>query len=182
MFATALAFALGTSGQVSEEDMIALVLFACSTEPAAPAPPPAGFFPLEVEKITAEMGSSQAQPRVYNFWATWCGPCMRELPHLHEVAESRDDFELVLVNVDLPDLHDTKVKATLSRLGLESYRNLALTTDDPVAAMMQVEDWPNTVPVTMLVQPDGSKFNQFNVAISADRLNTELDAMHASRR
>jgi thiol-disulfide isomerase/thioredoxin len=155
--------------------MIALALFACSTEPAAPAPPPAGFFPVEVSAIVDEMAAEQAKPRVYNFWATWCGPCMRELPALRSVAASRDDFELVLVNVDLPDLHDTKVRPAMKRLDLEGLRNLALVSTDPAGDMLQVEDWPSTLPVTMIVRPDGTKAQQFNVGITAKRLNAALD-------
>ncbi len=37
-----------------------------------------------------------------NFWATWCGPCTEEIPHLNELHESLDpyDFELLGINID----------------------------------------------------------------------------------
>jgi Peroxiredoxin len=37
-----------------------------------------------------------------NFWATWCGPCAKEIPHLNELHESFDpyDFELLGINLD----------------------------------------------------------------------------------
>jgi len=37
-----------------------------------------------------------------NFWATWCGPCAEEIPHLNELHESLDpyDFELLGINLD----------------------------------------------------------------------------------
>ena len=37
-----------------------------------------------------------------NFWATWCGPCAEEIPHLNELHESFDpyDFELLGINLD----------------------------------------------------------------------------------
>ncbi len=39
---------------------------------------------------------------VVNFWATWCGPCRRELPDLSQIAEElkEKDFKLVGVSVD----------------------------------------------------------------------------------
>ncbi len=37
-----------------------------------------------------------------NFWATWCGPCAEEIPHLNKLHESLDsyDFELLGINLD----------------------------------------------------------------------------------
>lgn len=37
-----------------------------------------------------------------NFWATWCGPCTEEIPHLNKLHEAFDpyDFELLGINLD----------------------------------------------------------------------------------
>jgi len=37
-----------------------------------------------------------------NFWATWCGPCAEEIPHLIKIHNSLDpyDFELLGINLD----------------------------------------------------------------------------------
>ena len=37
-----------------------------------------------------------------NFWATWCGPCTEEIPHLNKIHDSLDpyDFELLGINID----------------------------------------------------------------------------------
>ena len=38
---------------------------------------------------------------IYSFWATWCGPCMKEMPHLYKIMEDLDPkkYELLLINV-----------------------------------------------------------------------------------
>jgi thiol-disulfide isomerase/thioredoxin len=52
---------------------------------------------------------------VVSFWASWCGPCQRELPALTEWAKTRPDVEFIAVNVDrkksdaLPFLKKVKV-------------------------------------------------------------------------
>jgi len=41
---------------------------------------------------------------IVNFWATWCGPCLREIPMLKELQASRPDLQVVGIAIDKPDL------------------------------------------------------------------------------
>ena len=41
-----------------------------------------------------------------NFWATWCGPCIDELPHIQAVSDSWSDGKLVILAIALRDLED----------------------------------------------------------------------------
>jgi len=160
--------------------MITLALLACSTAPPTqPALPalPTGFYPVRVEELKSEISASSAKPRVYNFWATWCAPCIQELPAIRAVAQARDDFELVLVNVDMPSLHKTKVKATLKRFELDGYRNLGLLDADPAYALTQVEGWPNSIPVTFVVTPEGRRAKQFNTMVNEQMLVETIEAL-----
>lgn len=55
---------------------------------------------------------------VINFWATWCVPCVEELPEfvkLYNENKDRDDFEMVLVSLDRSADYDTKVKSFVAK-------------------------------------------------------------------
>jgi thiol-disulfide isomerase/thioredoxin len=39
-----------------------------------------------------------------NFWATWCGPCLREIPMLKEMQTARPDLQIVGIAIDKRDL------------------------------------------------------------------------------
>ena len=43
------------------------------------------------------------KPLLINFWATWCGPCLREIPILKELQTSRPDVQVVGIAVDRRD-------------------------------------------------------------------------------
>ena len=44
------------------------------------------------------------KPLLINFWATWCGPCLREIPMLKELQASHSDLQVVGIAIDKPDL------------------------------------------------------------------------------
>jgi thiol-disulfide isomerase/thioredoxin len=43
------------------------------------------------------------KPLLINFWATWCGPCLREIPMLKELQARRPDVQVVGIAVDRRD-------------------------------------------------------------------------------
>jgi thiol-disulfide isomerase/thioredoxin len=43
------------------------------------------------------------KPLIINFWATWCGPCLREIPMLKELQASRPDLQVVGIAIDKRD-------------------------------------------------------------------------------
>jgi thiol-disulfide isomerase/thioredoxin len=93
--------------------------------------------------------------RLVNFWATWCGPCVREFPELVEINRMYRgrDFEMASVNLEGPDLKD-KVLSFLKKYEA-SFTNYIY--DGDVYALMDLVDpkWPGAIPYTVLIKPGG---------------------------
>ena len=60
---------------------------------------------------------------VVNFWATWCRPCIEELPHFLEVSnayENQAPFQMILVSLDKAELLETDVAQMITKLNIDN--------------------------------------------------------------
>src|ERR1700709_2623918 len=69
----------------------------------------------EIKKIKATeletyIGQSD-HPLIVNFWATFCVPCVKEIPYFQSTVEKYKDqgVELLLVSLDLPDYYPVRI-------------------------------------------------------------------------
>ena len=113
-----------------------------------PTPPPFELAGPEGEPVA--LAERRGRVVMLNFWATWCGPCIEELPSLDRLATALADepFELIAVNMgDSPEAPG----AFLARLGLDPGFTIALDVDGDVA-----RDWGLfAYPTTVLLDADG---------------------------
>jgi thiol-disulfide isomerase/thioredoxin len=80
-----------------------------ATEDAPTAPPPAvatlpDFSLANLDGQQQSIRSWPGKPLLINFWATWCAPCLREIPMLKELQTTRGDLQVVGIAIDKPDL------------------------------------------------------------------------------
>jgi phosphate transport system substrate-binding protein len=113
-----------------------------------------------------------------DFWATWCGPCIAEIPHLKEMAKRfgrRDDFVLLSVSIDT---EDEKWRAFIKNR--QMHWQHALDKDgwrDGVAAKYGVTG----IPATFLIGKDGVVVKtDLRGAFAVDEVARALGATSAS--
>ncbi len=77
-------------------------------EEAPPARQPVDKLPdFSLANLAGEQQSIQSwpgKPMLINFWATWCAPCLREIPMLKELQTARPDVQIVGVAIDRAEL------------------------------------------------------------------------------
>lgn len=114
---------------------------------------------------------------VINFWATWCGPCVKELPYFEKVTAGNDpDVKITLVSLDLDlDPDPQKVYNFISRKGIRSHVVL-LNEDDPNSWIDQIEpQWSGALPATIIINHETGKRKFIGRSLHEGELEKYLD-------
>lgn len=102
-----------------------------------------------------------------NIWATWCGPCITELPELVTMNRMyrRRNFELITISLDDPEQKEAALKVLKSNNVAATNYLSTVSNRDEFADVLD-KDWDGPVPYTLLIAPGGKviyrKTNQLN--------------------
>jgi peroxiredoxin len=115
---------------------------------AAPNAPAPDFTLRQLDGANLRLGEQRGRVVMVNFWATWCGPCRVELPHLGRLHDKYRSAGFVLLGVNI-DEDANAAKALASKLGLK-FPVLFDSKKEVVAAYDL-----NAMPATVLIDRDG---------------------------
>jgi thiol-disulfide isomerase/thioredoxin len=121
---------------------------------------------MEQEPVTLELADTNLirdlvkndgpKLRLINVWATWCGPCLRELPDLVTMNRMyrNGDFEVITISGDDLDKKD-KVLAALQERKVACRNFLFNSADKDALGTALDPEWPGGFPYSILVAPGG---------------------------
>jgi thiol-disulfide isomerase/thioredoxin len=95
-----------------------------------------------------------------NFWATWCSPCIKELPAIDKVGEKykNEKFKIVLVSLDMPKELNTRLKTFVKNKNIQS--EVILLDDPNQNRWIDLVDpkWSGEIPFTILYRKNSREF------------------------
>ncbi|WP_280156118.1 TlpA disulfide reductase family protein [Piscinibacter sp. XHJ-5] len=119
---------------------------------AVPAPAPSAMAPdftlRSMSGPNLRLLEQRGQVVLVNFWATWCGPCRQEMPHLNRLYDKYKSSGFVLLGINVDD-DARKAADVASKLGVRF--PVLLDTDKKVSRVYDM----SAMPATVLIDRDG---------------------------
>jgi thiol-disulfide isomerase/thioredoxin len=131
----------------------------------------------DLEKIIS--GSSDTT-YVVNFWATWCGPCIKELPHFESLGKEyvHKRVKVLLVSLDFKKDLETKVKPFLVKRKIKSQVLLLDETDYNSWIDKITPQWSGSIPMTLIVNKSRNIRHFIGQEVKAGELETVLNSFN----
>lgn len=102
------------------------------------------------------VASPSEQIRVYNFWATWCAPCIKEMPHFEKVNREDKDIDLYFISLD--DGRKTeRVTNFIEKRNIQAPVYLLDDIDYNKWISKVHNDWSGAIPATLFIDANGNK-------------------------
>ena len=113
---------------------------------------------------------------VVNFWATWCRPCLEEIPVLQKLEAETADLVLVPVSLDQPDAGEEPV-ARFVRKWFPGFRSW-LSVEREMDTMVSVIDmaWNEVLPTSYVIAPGGQVAARLQGGKSAEEFAAAIAA------
>jgi thiol-disulfide isomerase/thioredoxin len=104
---------------------------------------------------------------VVNFWATWCAPCLKEIPDFNAFAKSRPDVQFI--GLAYEEITQADMQAFLQKHPID-YPFAILDVYNPPADF----ETPRGLPMTVLIAPGGEVAKTFLGPVTSADLAAEM--------
>lgn len=95
--------------------------------------------------------NSQSEYLIVNFWATWCAPCVKELPQFDQLLTKNKNLKIVLVSFDFVEQLEKKVIPFVEKRQIKSEVVLLDETDYNAFIDKIDPSWSGAIPATLMV-------------------------------
>lgn len=133
-------------------------------------------FPIyDFEGLEPFLNKEDDKTYIINFWATWCKPCIQEMPYFERVyAEQKDnDVEVIFVSLDMPNMWKTQLEPYVEKKDIQAK---VVILDDPKQndwIPKVSETWGGAIPATLIYNKDKRTF--YERGFTYEELNEELN-------
>ena len=121
------------------------------------------------------------KPTVVNFWATFCKPCIAEIPHFQKLVKQyeKDNVQLLLVSLDMEEMYPEKIKAFADRFNFTAPIVFLDETNADIFCPRIDESWSGAIPASLFINNKTGYRKFFEEEMSEQKFEAELKSLIA---
>ena len=135
---------------------------------------PAAFYEASLPDLdgkTVALREYLGRPTVVNFWATWCAPCVQEMPYLDAIAKNSPKLGFVGIGIDT----ESNIKQFVSKIPV-SYK-LVVAGHGGISMVRALGNAAGGLPFTVLLTEDGSIFDTILGQVEPEDLKNRISKL-----
>lgn len=115
---------------------------------------------ITVDQLSDRISRGGDTAFVINFWATWCAPCLKEMPHFEKLQSTyrKQKVKVLLVSVDFKSKYHTAVLPYVKKHKIASEVFLLNESDQQQYIDRIDQSWSGAIPATLFVKAGQRKF------------------------
>jgi thiol-disulfide isomerase/thioredoxin len=132
---------------------------------------------LTLDQLYSRVARGSDTIFVVNFWATWCVPCIQELPNFEKLSieHVNEKLKVLLISVDFKSQIQSSVIPFIKRNGIQNEVFL-LNEPDPQVYINRIDSsWSGSIPATIILKEQKQVF--FEKEFTYEELLTEYKKM-----
>ena len=124
---------------------------------------------IKLDALNNRLAAGKDTTYIINFWATWCAPCIEELPNFEKLnAEyNTEKLKILLISIDFRSQLNSSVIPFVKKKKLKT-EVLFLDEEDQQEYMNRVDSsWSGSIPATLFIKNNSRKFIEKEFSYSA---------------
>jgi thiol-disulfide isomerase/thioredoxin len=140
---------------------------------------PGALYAASLPDLTGQpvaLSQLKGRPVVANFWATWCAPCVEEMPHLDALSKSLPNIQFVGIGID------TAANITQFVAKIPVSYPLYVAGHSGIALVRELGNAAGGLPFTVLLDAEGRIFDTILGQVSPEDLQKRIDRLVAKSK